>query len=110
MEYQRFHEEGTLVNKTISRLILRLSVHFLFSMLQNDTILSGSGVTIPFWDFAGSTMVTNNHIRITPDVQSTIGSLWNSVVIQAFFTYISVSRDDSLHEASQYLYYEDVDP
>jgi len=37
-------------------------------------------MTIPYWDFMGSTMVTNNYIRLTPDLQSKQGALWNSVV------------------------------
>ncbi|KAK5644867.1 hypothetical protein RI129_006167 [Pyrocoelia pectoralis] len=40
-----------------------------------------SGMSIPFWDFMGSTMVTNNYIRITPDLQSKTGALWNSVPV-----------------------------
>lgn len=36
-------------------------------------------MTIPNWDFMGSTMVTNNYIRLTPDLQSKQGALWNSV-------------------------------
>lgn len=40
----------------------------------------GSGMTIPYWDFMGSTMVTNNYIRLTPDSQSKQGAIWNSVV------------------------------
>ncbi|KAJ9599083.1 hypothetical protein L9F63_010420 [Diploptera punctata] len=39
----------------------------------------GSGMTIPYWDFMGSTMVTNNYVRLTPDSQSKQGILWNSV-------------------------------
>ncbi|XP_051164259.1 vesicular integral-membrane protein VIP36 [Leptopilina boulardi] len=39
----------------------------------------GLGMTVPYWDFIGSTMVTNNYIRLTPDLQSTQGALWNSV-------------------------------
>ncbi|XP_033343087.1 vesicular integral-membrane protein VIP36 [Megalopta genalis] len=39
----------------------------------------GSGMTIPYWDFSGSTMVTNNYIRLTPDLQSKQGAIWNSV-------------------------------
>ncbi|XP_011174335.1 vesicular integral-membrane protein VIP36 [Solenopsis invicta] len=39
----------------------------------------GTGMTIPNWDFTGSTMVTNNYIRLTPDLQSKQGALWNSV-------------------------------
>ncbi|KAH0956312.1 hypothetical protein HN011_008084 [Eciton burchellii] len=39
----------------------------------------GTGMTIPYWDFMGSTMVTNNYIRLTPDLQSKQGALWNSV-------------------------------
>lgn len=37
-------------------------------------------MNIPFWDFFGSTMVTNNYVRLTPDLQSKTGALWNSVV------------------------------
>ncbi|XP_069679328.1 vesicular integral-membrane protein VIP36 [Periplaneta americana] len=39
----------------------------------------GAGMTIPYWDFMGSTMVTNNYVRLTPDSQSKQGALWNSV-------------------------------
>lgn len=39
----------------------------------------GSGMRMPYWDFIGSTMVTNNYIRLTPDVQSKQGAIWNSV-------------------------------
>ncbi|KAG8224247.1 hypothetical protein J437_LFUL001626 [Ladona fulva] len=38
----------------------------------------GSGMSIPYWDFMGSTMVTNNYVRLTPDLQSKQGSLWNT--------------------------------
>ncbi|KAG8262550.1 Vesicular integral-membrane protein VIP36 [Homalodisca vitripennis] len=40
----------------------------------------GSGMAIPYWDFLGTTMVTSNYIRLTPDSQSMQGALWNSVV------------------------------
>lgn len=39
----------------------------------------GAGMVIPQWDFIGSTMVTSNFIRLTPDVQSKQGALWNNV-------------------------------
>ncbi|XP_074095776.1 vesicular integral-membrane protein VIP36 [Cotesia typhae] len=39
----------------------------------------GMGMTIPYWDFLGSTMVTKNYIRLTPDLQSQQGAIWNSV-------------------------------
>ena len=32
------------------------------------------------WDFVGSTMVTNNYIRLTPDHQSRRGAIWNTIV------------------------------
>ncbi|KAI1278081.1 Vesicular integral-membrane protein VIP36 [Halotydeus destructor] len=41
----------------------------------------GSGMTIPNWDFLGSTFVTTSFIRLTPDEQSRTGSLWNKVPI-----------------------------
>ncbi|KAK2712761.1 hypothetical protein QYM36_011451, partial [Artemia franciscana] len=31
---------------------------------------AGSGVTMPYWDFMGSTVITNSYIRLTPDLQS----------------------------------------
>lgn len=39
----------------------------------------GTGMMVPFWDFSGSTLVTPNLVRITPDQQSKQGSIWNSV-------------------------------
>lgn len=46
-------------------------------------------MTIPNWDFMGSTMVTNNYIRLTPDIQSQQGALWNSIVsILLMFAYV----------------------
>ena len=36
-------------------------------------------MTVPFWDFMGSTMVTNNYVRLTPDLQSKSGAIWNDV-------------------------------
>lgn len=40
----------------------------------------GSGITVPNWDFMGSTIVTDKYVRLTPDLQSKSGSIWNSVV------------------------------
>ena len=37
-------------------------------------------MTIPYWDFIGSTFVTNSYIRLTPDLQSKSGAIWNQVV------------------------------
>lgn len=39
----------------------------------------GMGTSIPYWDFLGNTMVTNNYIRLTGDVQSVRGAVWNKV-------------------------------
>lgn len=38
---------------------------------------------MPYWDFSGSTMVTGNYIRLTPDIQSRSGSLWNTQPVMA---------------------------
>lgn len=35
---------------------------------------------VPYWDFYGSTMVTSNLIRLTPDLQSQNGAIWNQIV------------------------------
>uniref|UniRef100_U5ER85 Putative vesicular mannose-binding lectin n=1 Tax=Corethrella appendiculata TaxID=1370023 RepID=U5ER85_9DIPT len=36
-----------------------------------------SSMSIPYWDFTGSTMITNDYIRLTPDLQSKSGAIWN---------------------------------
>nr|XP_022343342.1 vesicular integral-membrane protein VIP36-like [Crassostrea virginica] len=40
---------------------------------------SGSGFSVPLWDFVGTTMVTNNYVRLTPDFQSRQGGIWNTM-------------------------------
>lgn len=42
-------------------------------------------MNIPMWDIIGSTMVTNNYIRLTSDHQSKSGGIWNSQVNLTFF-------------------------
>ncbi|ODM91459.1 VIP36-like protein [Orchesella cincta] len=42
----------------------------------------GAGWQIPNWDFQGSTIVTNQYIRLTPDSRSQQGSLWNAAPIR----------------------------
>ncbi|CAH2059302.1 unnamed protein product, partial [Iphiclides podalirius] len=38
----------------------------------------GSGMSLPYWDFLGSTIVTSNYVRLTPDLQSKSGAIWNT--------------------------------
>lgn len=40
---------------------------------------------VPYWDFYGSTMVTSNLIRLTPDLQSQNGAIWNQIVSTSSF-------------------------
>lgn len=40
----------------------------------------GQGMELPFWDFTGSTVVTNQYVRLTPDRQSKQGAIWNRAV------------------------------
>lgn len=40
---------------------------------------TGTGFGVPNWDFLGSTMVTSNYIRLTPDERSRQGAIWNKV-------------------------------
>lgn len=53
-------------------------LEFLFFKLY--FLLSGSGMSVPYWDFLGSTIVTTNYVRLTPDLQSKAGAIWNTVV------------------------------
>ncbi|VDK42827.1 unnamed protein product [Anisakis simplex] len=41
----------------------------------------GAGMIIPYWDIVGSTMITDQYIRLTPDQQSRQGGLWNSMPV-----------------------------
>lgn len=43
-------------------------------------------MTVPNWDFYGSTIVTQTFIRLTPDQQSKQGGLFNRIV-RCFFLY-----------------------
>ncbi len=36
---------------------------------------------VPNWEFGGSTVVSTNYVRLTPDRQSKNGMLWNTVVM-----------------------------
>lgn len=40
-------------------------------------------MTVPYWDFTGSTIVTKNYVRLTSDDQSLSGSLWNQVPVMS---------------------------
>lgn len=43
---------------------------------------------IPFWDIVGNAMVTPQQIRLTADLQSLRGGLWNKVVSGEHFKFI----------------------
>lgn len=43
----------------------------------------GTGMSMPYWDFIGNTIITSNYVRLTPDFQSKSGSIWNSVPVTA---------------------------
>lgn len=53
----------------------------------------GAGMTMPNWDFTGSTMVTPNYVRLTPDVQSKSGALWNLAVCALFYSMLTMSKE-----------------
>ncbi|KAK5978550.1 L-type lectin domain-containing protein [Trichostrongylus colubriformis] len=37
----------------------------------------GAGMEIPFWNIQGNSVVTNELIRLTSDIQSQSGAIWN---------------------------------
>lgn len=55
-------------------------------------MIAGSGMSVPYWDFLGSTIVTSNYVRLTPDLQSKSGAIWNTVV--RFFCHLKPTRCD----------------
>jgi len=40
---------------------------------------SGNGMTMPYWDFRGNTLISNNFIRLTQDLQGQEGGIWSKV-------------------------------
>ena len=76
-DYQR--REHSLIKPYQGKLMLSLTTRPRLLILINYHIL-GSGLTMPFWDFMGSVIVSGNYVRLTPDLQSKSGALWNSVV------------------------------
>jgi len=42
-----------------------------------------SGFGMPYWDFLGSTMVTDSHVRLTANKQSQRGAIWNKIPVNA---------------------------
>lgn len=57
----------------------------------------GSGFSVPLWDFVGTTMVTNNYVRLTPDYQSRQGGIWNTMVIKKCYMYFLFCKKKLKH-------------
>lgn len=53
-------------------------------------VFLGSGITVPNWDFQGSTIITDKYVRLTPDLQSKSGAIWNSIVCAKFFFFFFI--------------------
>jgi len=49
------------------------------------------------WEFVGHTIVTNNYVRLTADVRSSQGAIWNTAVSMLLYDI------DILHNAGQVL-------
>lgn len=53
---------------------------------------------MPLWDFQGSTMVTSQYVRLTPDERSRQGSIWNRVVRTAGETGVGPGKPQHLSQ------------
>ena len=62
-------------------------LYYLIYILSPFHLFIGSGFGIANWDFLGSTMLTNTHIRLTPNEQSFQGAIWNTHV-RMYFSHI----------------------
>lgn len=75
---QKGHDSRTVMNLRPTAI-----VHVIRQFRKLYFILFlGSGFSVPLWDFVGTTMVTNNYVRLTPDYQSRQGGIWNTMVIK----------------------------
>lgn len=53
----------------------------LLSTCRYRSLSTGVGSSsMPLWDFQGSTMLTSQYVRLTPDERSKEGSIWNHQV------------------------------
>lgn len=53
----------------------------LLSTCPYPSLPTGVGSSsMPLWDFQGSTMLTSQYVRLTPDERSKEGSIWNHQV------------------------------
>lgn len=90
VEYKWLLKTGTFCNKTLSGYVqiflYCVSCPSIFTfeifciIFELISYNAASGISIPFWDFTGSVMITNSYIRLTPDLQSRSGAIWNNVV------------------------------
>lgn len=68
-----------------------LSRYDTFKVLFIVKSIIGSGMDIPNWEIFGATMVSSQQIRLTADVQSRKGAVWNRLVNFNFFIYKNYS-------------------
>ena len=46
---------------------------------NNDSWNTADGISIPYWNWIGNTVVTDDYIRLTPDRQTKRGAVWNTI-------------------------------
>eukprot|EP00049_Salpingoeca_infusionum_P007837 m.126702 g.126702 ORF g.126702 m.126702 type:complete len:339 (+) comp13841_c0_seq1:33-1049(+) len=67
-----------------------------------------NGMDIPNWDFSGSTVVTDDYIRLTPDRQSRRGALWNKIPynppIESKYPWFDVTLAFNIHGQGKKLF------
>lgn len=72
----RFGESRIQLSASVQQRALKDIVeHHSFTppILQNYYV----GGELPFWTIRGSTVVTDDYVRLTPDAQKEVGSIWN---------------------------------
>lgn len=81
--------EHSLIKPYHRGIVFKYIMHLLIInlMIYKKQLIQGTKMSIPYWDFMGSTLVTNDYIRLTPDEQSKNGALWNTEVSYELNTY-----------------------
>ena len=64
----------------VYRLLLLELINSIIQLFKITRVFKGNGMTMPFWDFRGNAMMTNNYIRLTSNHQGQQGAIWNKVV------------------------------
>jgi len=71
---------GVVISKTPLPMEKKVYIRREHSLIKPYSSLN---MDTPMWDYSGSTIVSNNEVRLTPDHQSKSGRVWNTIPLMS---------------------------